>query len=56
LEAITGASTRELMGWTGHTSRSAVLIYQHRTADRGRAIADAMDVMLSGGGGPIGDR
>lgn len=46
--AITGASTRELMGRMGHASMDAALIYQHRTADRDRAIADAMDVMLGG--------
>jgi len=31
----------------------AALIYQHRTADRDRVIADAIDVMLTGlGPGP----
>ena len=43
--AKTGASTRERMG---HASMDAALIYQHRTADRDRAIADAIDVMLTG--------
>jgi hypothetical protein len=37
--AMTGASTRELMGREGHASMDAALIYQHRTADRDRAIA-----------------
>lgn len=46
--AMTGASTRELMGRMGHASMDAALIYQHRTADRDRAIADAIDVMLTG--------
>jgi integrase len=46
--AMTGASTRELMGRMGHASLDAALIYQHRTADRDRAIADAIDVMLAG--------
>ena len=46
--AMTGASTRELMGRMGHASMDAALIYQHRTADRDRVIADAIDVMLIG--------
>ena len=47
--AMTGASTRELMGRRmGHASMGAALIYQHRTADRDRVIADAIDVMLTG--------
>lgn len=46
--AMTGASTRELMGRMGHASMDAALIYQHRTADRDRAIADAIDLMLTG--------
>jgi integrase len=45
--AMTGASTRELMGRMGHASMDAALIYQHRTADRDRAIADGIDVMLT---------
>lgn len=44
--AMTGASTRELMGRMGHASMDAALIYQHRTADRDRAIADALRVRL----------
>jgi integrase len=44
--AMTGASTRELMGRMGHASMGAALIYQHRTADRDRVIADAIDVMI----------
>ena len=44
---MTGASTRELMGRMGHASMDAALIYQHRTADRDRAIVDAIDVMLT---------
>jgi integrase len=48
--AMTGASTRELMGRMGHASMDAALIYQHRTADRDRVIADAIDVMLAGTG------
>jgi hypothetical protein len=45
--AMTGASTRELMGRMGHASMDAALIYQPRTADRDRAIADAIDLMLT---------
>ena len=41
-----GASIRELMGRMGHASMDAAIIYQHRTADRDRAIADSMDAML----------
>lgn len=48
--AMTGASTRELMGRMGHASMDAALIYQHRTADRDRVIADAIDLMLTGAG------
>lgn len=43
LAAATGASTRELMGRMGHASVRAALIYQHRTADRDRKIADALE-------------
>jgi integrase len=48
LAAISGASTRELMGRMGHVSVDAALVYQHRTASRDRAIADAMDAMIAG--------
>lgn len=43
------AGTRELMGRMGHASMRAALIYQHRTAERDRAIADALDDMLRAG-------
>lgn len=46
--ALSGASTRELMGRMGHVSVDAALVYQHRTAGRDRAIADAMDAMIEG--------
>jgi integrase len=46
LAAATGASTRELMGRLGHASMRAALIYQHRTADRDRAIAESLDAMI----------
>ena len=37
-----GASLRELMERMGHSSPRAALIYQHRTMQRDKAIADAM--------------
>jgi integrase len=43
------ASTRELMARMGHSSTRAALIYQHATADRDRAIADALDALLPEG-------
>lgn len=46
LAAASGASTRELMGRMGHSSMRAALIYQHRTADRDRLIADALDSLI----------
>lgn len=45
--AASGATIRELMGRMGHASMRAALIYQHRTAERDRAIADALDVLMS---------
>jgi len=42
LAAATGASTKELMARMGHASPQAALIYQHATADRDRAIAEAL--------------
>ena len=48
LAALTGASTRELMVRMGHSSMRAALIYQHATADRDRAIAKALDDLLTG--------
>lgn len=42
LAAATGASTRELMARMGHASPRAALIYQHATADRDTAIAQAL--------------
>ncbi len=40
--AATGASTAELMARMGHASAAAALRYQHATADRDRAIAEAL--------------
>jgi integrase len=48
LAAATGASTTELMSRMGHASPQAALIYQHATADRDRAIADALSDMATG--------
>jgi integrase len=42
----TGASLRELMGWMGHSSTRAALIYQHRTTERDRLIAAAMNDLV----------
>ena len=47
--AMSGASTRELMGRMGHVSVDAALVYQHATAARDRAIADALDALGSPG-------
>lgn len=45
MASMTGASTRELMGRMGHANLHAALLYQHRTADRDRAIAEGMDAL-----------
>ena len=45
--AVSGASTRELMGRMGHVSVNAAMVYQHRTASRDRAIADSLDAMVA---------
>ena len=55
LAALSGATTRELMGRMGHVSVDAAMVYQHRTATRDRAIADAMDAMIAALAGPDGD-
>jgi hypothetical protein len=49
--AMSRASTRELMGRMGHASVDAALVCQHATAVRDRAIADALDRMLTAGEG-----
>lgn len=43
--AATGATTAELMHRGGHTSNVAALRYQHATADRDRALAEALAEM-----------
>jgi integrase len=47
LASNTGASLRELMARMGHASPQAALIYQHATAERDRAIADALGEMIA---------
>jgi integrase len=47
--AATGASTAELMARMGHSSPAAAIRYQHATADRDQAIADAVSKMAAGG-------
>lgn len=44
--AATGASLRDLMDRMGHDSARAALIYQHKTAVAGRAIADALSAQI----------
>ena len=46
LAAGTGASTRELMARMGHASPRAALIYQHASAERDRAIAEALAAQI----------
>lgn len=43
--AASGATTAELMHRAGHTSTAAALRYQHATADRDRALADALGAL-----------
>jgi integrase len=47
LAAGTGASTRELMARMGHASPRAALIYQHASAERDRAIAEALGAQIA---------
>jgi len=46
LAAGTGASTRELMVRMGHASPRAALIYQHASAERDKAIAEALGAQI----------
>lgn len=46
LAAVSGATTRELMHRMGHSSSRAALIYQHATADRDLAVAEAMSRLV----------
>ena len=43
LAAAAGATTKELMDRMGHTSPAVALRYQHIMADRGAALAAALD-------------
>jgi integrase len=47
LASNTGANLRELMARMGHASPQAALLYQHATAERERAIADALGEMIT---------
>ncbi len=46
--AATGASVAELMRRGGHANARAALRYQHATADRDRALAEAMAGLTAG--------
>jgi hypothetical protein len=46
IAAATGASLRELMGWMGHSTTRAALIYQHRTIERDRLIASVISQLV----------
>jgi hypothetical protein len=46
LVAQSGASTRELMHRMGHSTMRAVLIYQHATEARARALADRLKALV----------
>jgi hypothetical protein len=43
-----GASLRELMDRMGHSSLRAALIYQHRSAQRDKMVADAISERVIG--------
>ncbi|MGD0895465.1 MAG: site-specific integrase [Acidimicrobiales bacterium] len=43
---IPGVTTKELMARLGHSSPRTVLIYQHATEERDRAIADQLDTLI----------
>lgn len=47
MAAEAGASLRELMDRMGHSSMRAALIYQHRTAQRDKMLADAISARVS---------
>lgn len=48
MAATTGASTKELMRRAGHSSPAAALRYQHATEDRDKAIAEALEHLVTG--------
>ena len=53
LAAQSGATTRELQGRLGHSTVRAAMIYQHRSDERDRELADRMGTSLDAG---IGER
>lgn len=50
LAAVTGATTKEIMARLGHSTQQAALMYQHATADRDAAIAEALTGMVEAAG------
>lgn len=46
LAALTGATTREVMERLGHATMETAMRYQHATAERNRALADALDDII----------
>jgi hypothetical protein len=46
IAAATGASLRELMGRMGQSTTRAAVIYQHRTSERDRLIAEAVSKLV----------
>lgn len=44
--AQSGATLKELMARTGHSSTRTAMIYQHATRDRDHAIAAALDELI----------
>jgi hypothetical protein len=48
IEALAGASTRELVGRLGHASPAAALRYQHATTERDQLIAARIEALIAG--------
>ena len=48
LAAATGATVAELQALAGHASPQAAMRYQHATMQRARALAEAVDQVISG--------
>jgi integrase len=53
MAATSGATTKELMRRGGQSSPAAALRYQHATEDRDKAIAEALEAMVTGTVTPI---
>ncbi|MHB8465604.1 MAG: site-specific integrase [Acidimicrobiales bacterium] len=51
---LPGVTTRDLMRRMGHASPRAALIYQHSTAARDQAVADAVDEVVASAHGTVG--